>query len=1230
MNTHAPQSFADLEIHISAQQDAGYPVRMRLDMQQEFPPGYLSTDILPWISGGDPMADGQRLLDLLLADQESRSAWLLVCGQAPRHRIRLRIDEDAPELHALPWELLHERDVWLAAQTETPFSRYLPCKKPWGVPVSARPLRILVAISSPDDLDQRNLAPLDVAQERTTLEQALLEQNAQASKLLNLTFLEPPVTLERLETALRQSVHVWHYIGHGAFSHHRDEAALYLQDEIGHTHVVADQDLVAMMSGLSKPPRMVFLAACESATRSTTDAFLGLAPQLVRETGMPAVVAMQDTVAITTARKLGTVFYQRLATHGVIDLALNEARRTLLTAGRPDAAVPVLFMRLQDGRLFDVPTSKRRVPFVLPQLDTPVFTGRDEELVQLETLLLGRKGPKVCSIVGLAGTGGIGKSALACHFAESHRADFPDGVIGLRVSGKDADTIAREFARCVGAEIDPEDTRGAVTIMQETFAHRRTLLIFDNAMDATVRDLRPGGERCAVIITTRDRDLPALLDVPVEGLLDVQPLPDTDSLDLLERLLGKDRVNEEYKAACEIIGQVGNLPLALQIVGATLRAQPERSLANYVRSLSLAKLHIRGDKDRDVRASFALSLELLEPEEIDFFACTSVCAEDGFSIQAAMAAGDCDEDTAYERLSYLYRLSLLNRPQSGTGRFVLHTLIRQFAQELADERGLQAAAAGRHARFFIQLVTSSDVNDRAAASVLAEEMESILLAAEWLQHHGVADYAFVLSLEPFFERYGHWEHAVSLMERFRALAERIEDWASFVQLCIQQAKYLSRRGDFAQAEEVLTPIADVANKIESQFTRQRSEAMWRNTLGVILRDQGRFDEAVDAFQRSYDILESLEDERGQAMVLNSLGGVYQRQGRFDEAVDAFQRSVQIGEDLGDQRSLAMVLNSLGGVYQRQGRFDEAVDAFQRSYDISEGLGDQRSLAMVLNSLGGALSRTRQFEEAAAAFQRSIAIEESLGNQRGIAMALNSLGRVLQRQKKVDEAVKALQRSGGIEEKLGNRRGQSMVLVSLGEVFGKQGLRDKAITTIQQALDIAKDLGDQRGQAIAHTALGKTLYFGEDLEKAVTELVQGFEVDEGLENQWGMGIVTPVLADALLKLGRREEAQAYCQRALVIAPRNERLLQLQARLAALEHVDDQVTCKVGVVKRILVHRDHGYRYGFIAPEDGSPDIYFREGPIAPEAFAQLAEGTRVEVQVEPLPWGVHTRHIKIIG
>jgi len=168
---------------------------------------------------------------------------------------------------------------------------------------------------------------------------------------VRLTFLSPPITLERLEDELRQGYHILHFIGHGGFNTKDRQAALYLQKDDTTTQRVSDKEFAGMLRRLSNPPQLIVLAACQSATQSMQEAFSGLGPQLVK-IGVPAVIAMQDNVTVLTARKFGAKFYRRLLEHGTVDLAMNEARSTLLSNGRYDAAVPVLFMRLRDGRLW--------------------------------------------------------------------------------------------------------------------------------------------------------------------------------------------------------------------------------------------------------------------------------------------------------------------------------------------------------------------------------------------------------------------------------------------------------------------------------------------------------------------------------------------------------------------------------------------------------------------------------------------------------------------------------------------------------------------------------------------------------------------------------------------------------------------------------------------------------------------------------------------------------------
>jgi tetratricopeptide (TPR) repeat protein len=780
----------------------------------------------------------------------------------------------------------------------------------------------------------------------------------------------------------------------------------------------------------------------------------------------------------------------------------------------------------------------RAVPFILPQLDVPTFTGRSDELGLLEAILLRTTGEKISSIAGVSGSGGIGKSALACHFAELHRNHFRDGVIGLRVDGKEAIAIAREFARCAFAEVDPDDDRDPSAIMQEIFRDRSALLIFDNADSVSVRELLPGGSRCAVIITTRDRGLPVALGIPDSAKLDLSPLSSDEAVALLERLVG-ERVVTDRDAASRISELVGNLPLAIQIAGATLQVQAWRPLQDYENELRqekerLSVLRVRGDSELDVRASFSLSLRLLDSSDVDFFASLAVCAQDGFSILGAAASNGSDERTAQERLTQLFRLSLVNRSSAGASRFVLHPLLWLFAHEQAEERGLLDLAETRHRDFFASLVKTRDATEPEVAALLGEEIDELVTAAESMQRSGVVDYGYVIRLEPFFQRHGYWEKAANIFAAFLHSAERTEDWSAVVQLQLQQAKFLALRGRLVDAERLLLPLEHTVGRIEPEGLRRLAAAMVLNSLGGVLQRQGDFDRAVDAFRRSHDFLISLADVRGQAVVLNSLGGVLQRQGDFDRAVDAFRRSHDLLVRLHDTRGQAMVLNSLGGVLQRQGKFDQAVEALGRSAEIDRESGNRRGEAMTLNSLGGALQRKGDFDEAAEKFRRSGAIDEELGNRRGEAMTLNSLGGILQRQGDFDGAMNVLRRSEHLLTELGDARGEAMVLNSLGGVMQRKGDFAGAVEVLRRSATIEGRLGNERGEAMVLNSLGGVLQRQGKFDEAVVALRKSYAISEELHDQRSEAMVLNSLGGVLQRQGKFDEAVVALRKSYAIS------------------------------------------------------------------------------------------------
>jgi hypothetical protein len=350
-------SYADLEIRILELHPQGYPVELTLNFEQEFPRGFLDPTGLPWKAGLNPARDGERLFNWLFEDERLKNAWSEVRGQSPQRRVRLRLDAAAPELHLIPWELLCEPGEGglykeLAAGTATPFSRYLACRGQPGGPVLHRPVKILAAFANPAGLDEYGLDPVDVDREWELLQKAVEGQS------IELSLLPQPCTLAGVEKALKDGYHILHFAGHGLYSKVEQSAFLFLSDEDNQVCRVSGAEFSRMLSrhlgeATASPAenlRLVFLASCQTAQTSPADTYRGLAQQLVAA-GVPVVLAMQDLVPVVTARQFVETFYRQLLRHGLADLASNEARSSILSAGLMGGSIPVLYSRLRGSQV---------------------------------------------------------------------------------------------------------------------------------------------------------------------------------------------------------------------------------------------------------------------------------------------------------------------------------------------------------------------------------------------------------------------------------------------------------------------------------------------------------------------------------------------------------------------------------------------------------------------------------------------------------------------------------------------------------------------------------------------------------------------------------------------------------------------------------------------------------------------------------------------------------------
>lgn len=266
-------------------------------------------------------------------------------------RVLLSIEDD--ELRHLHWERLCVKvnNWWnfLLLNQRAPFSLYLPSPVDHRFPlIGRRGLKALVVVSNPQNLNEYNLSPIDEAAIISNI-QAALGEIPYDILAANSESIGPPTLDELCRQLSKEQYSLLHIVAHGQYGQKKqEEMAIHLVNHDNNVDSVPASRFMERLATVQKLPRFVFLAACEGGTPET--AMEGLAQQLVRELGIPAVVAMTEKVSIQTVKLLTSEFYQHLYKHGQVDLALAEA--TAHFAGRSDVAVLALYSRLGDRPLF--------------------------------------------------------------------------------------------------------------------------------------------------------------------------------------------------------------------------------------------------------------------------------------------------------------------------------------------------------------------------------------------------------------------------------------------------------------------------------------------------------------------------------------------------------------------------------------------------------------------------------------------------------------------------------------------------------------------------------------------------------------------------------------------------------------------------------------------------------------------------------------------------------------
>jgi tetratricopeptide (TPR) repeat protein/DNA-binding XRE family transcriptional regulator len=625
-------------------------------------------------------------------------------------------------------------------------------------------------------------------------------------------------------------------------------------------------------------------------------------------------------------------------------------------------------------------------PALLP-MTVPAFVGRQGELASLDLLLAeGEAGP--VAICAVSGTAGVGKTALAVHWAHRMRAWFPDGQLYLNLRGFDPAAppvqpgeAIRVFldALAVPAHRIPVGPAEQVGLYRSLVADRRILVVLDNARDSEqVRPLLPGGDAARVVITSRNRLLGL---VAAEG---AHPLPlgtmdAGQANELLRRRLGSGRVDREPEAAAEIVARCGGLPLALALVAARVAAYPRFTLQELALELQdrvtpLDSMTTGQDQATDLRQVFSRSYAMLSAQGQAMFRMLGL--HPGPHTAAATAASMANRSPEETRriLVELYDAGLAT--EIAPGIYTLHDLLHAYARELSDREDSEAdrdAAIHRLLDHYLFTAVNADRQlephrDRidlptpcegtvpkameshaAALTWFAQEYPALLRAVELAAARGLDEHAWRLpwTLVTYFDLQGRWQPFKATQNLALAAAQRLGNVEAEGRALRHLANASIQMGDFDEADKYLQRALTLFEGLGDAAAQANAHM----NLSLLQERQEQIRESNDHAAQALRLYRAAGHRVGEGIALNSLGYGYALLGELPEALEHCHQALELDRANGHRKGEAHTADSLGFIYGRLGDHVRATRWFGHALGLFREFGDRYNEADALLNLG---------------------------------------------------------------------------------------------------------------------------------------------------------------------------------------------------------------------------------------------------------------------------------------
>jgi len=607
------------------------------------------------------------------------------------------------------------------------------------------------------------------------------------------------------------------------------------------------------------------------------------------------------------------------------------------------------------------------------------FTGRENILSHLHTILSQEDSLTPSHSCALCGLGGIGKTQIAVEYAYRHSQEY-SAVFWLRAES--SESLISSYIALADLLNFPQREMGeqneiVTAAIQWLNKHNNWLLIIDNVEDVElVKPLLPVARKGSLLFTTQLSTLGALAEN-----ISLKPMTHTEGTRFLLRRIrsaSSDHSHNEYEEANRLATVLGGLPLALDQAGAYIEETRCR-IADYLDLYQRHHTHLlrhRGivaiDHPDTVYATLSLCLEKIQQRSPLALELLHLCAffspeaipEELINEAAALSSSSLaplasDPLQRNEVIRELLTYSLLYRdPRS---RFLsIHRIVQDILKGMMDEKSLL---------LYIE---------RAIRAV----------------DHRFPDSRMFTNWSDCQRYLPHAQLCTALIERHQLFSPEA------AHLLLQVGVFLLQQSQYPQAENLLLQALNIYHH---SLGEPLNVADCLNKLATLYYFLGNYTKAEPMLQEGLAIRQQCFglEHPACAESLNDLSSVYFSQKKYAQAEESCLQALAVWEKVlgADHPDVAVSLNNLARIYQAQKKYAQAETLLLRASAIwKKALGDKHpSLAFAIANLAKLYHNQGKISQARTLFQQALAIrEEALGsNHPRVARTLLDLAALYQ-------------------------------------------------------------------------------------------------------------------------------------------------------------------------------------------------------------------------------------------